>query len=285
MSRSCHGAVTRSRLALAGEPEELVRHAERMEEEKPRSVVDHTTRPPRATAPSSDPFGVGRLPVPAVEAGARAPRHVTRGSFRFAEPVFEQRHPLGHVALERGTILRCSARLRGRGPGRLVRYHRKVRSRLVSSLERQLVFAVAGSLPPAGLSRGDRTRTCNPRFWRPVLYQLSYAPRFEPCQCIPRPGRRLSGSRRADGGAVLGDHPCVRRDRGLDRSGRGVADRRLSAALAAWMGSLAWAALRKIRRNAYSQTLSAYSPPWQGRTRKRSGWNSRARRTRRSATG
>ena len=28
-------------------------------------------------------------------------------------------------------------------------------------------------------SRGDRTRTCNPRFWRPVLYQLSYAPRFE----------------------------------------------------------------------------------------------------------
>jgi hypothetical protein len=32
-----------------------------------------------------------------------------------------------------------------------------------------------------GLSnRGDRTRTCNPRFWRPVLYQLSYAPRFAP---------------------------------------------------------------------------------------------------------
>jgi hypothetical protein len=27
--------------------------------------------------------------------------------------------------------------------------------------------------------RGDRTRTCNPRFWRPVLCQLSYAPRFE----------------------------------------------------------------------------------------------------------
>ncbi len=25
--------------------------------------------------------------------------------------------------------------------------------------------------------RGDRTRTCNPRFWRPVLCQLSYAPR------------------------------------------------------------------------------------------------------------
>src|SRR5215217_3158240 len=25
--------------------------------------------------------------------------------------------------------------------------------------------------------RGGRTRTCNPRFWRPVLCQLSYAPR------------------------------------------------------------------------------------------------------------
>ena len=25
-------------------------------------------------------------------------------------------------------------------------------------------------------SRGGRTRTCNPRFWRPVLCQLSYAP-------------------------------------------------------------------------------------------------------------
>src|SRR3954470_16743804 len=26
--------------------------------------------------------------------------------------------------------------------------------------------------------RGGRTRTCNPRFWRPVLCQLSYAPQF-----------------------------------------------------------------------------------------------------------
>src|SRR5215216_1757287 len=30
----------------------------------------------------------------------------------------------------------------------------------------------------AGLSpyRGDRTRTCNPRFWRPVLYQIELRP-------------------------------------------------------------------------------------------------------------
>src|SRR3954471_2105269 len=26
-------------------------------------------------------------------------------------------------------------------------------------------------------NRGGRTRTCNPRFWSPVLSQLSYAPR------------------------------------------------------------------------------------------------------------
>src|ERR671910_788207 len=29
--------------------------------------------------------------------------------------------------------------------------------------------------PPPG--RADRTRTCNLRFWRPLLYQLSYSPR------------------------------------------------------------------------------------------------------------
>ncbi len=28
-----------------------------------------------------------------------------------------------------------------------------------------------------GPSRPGRNRTCNPRFWRPVLYQLSYGPR------------------------------------------------------------------------------------------------------------
>ena len=35
-------------------------------------------------------------------------------------------------------------------------------------------------------SRGGRTRTCNPRFWRPVLCQLSYAPRL-PTDCIGGP--------------------------------------------------------------------------------------------------
>jgi hypothetical protein len=36
-----------------------------------------------------------------------------------------------------------------------------------------LVRRVSACLP----YRGGRTRTCNPRFWRPVLCQLSYAPR------------------------------------------------------------------------------------------------------------
>ena len=33
------------------------------------------------------------------------------------------------------------------------------------------------------MDRGGRTRTCNPRFWRPVLCQLSYAPRFAAHDC------------------------------------------------------------------------------------------------------
>ncbi len=31
---------------------------------------------------------------------------------------------------------------------------------------------------PGCSGRADRTRTCNRRFWRPLLYQLSYRPRF-----------------------------------------------------------------------------------------------------------
>ena len=40
------------------------------------------------------------------------------------------------------------------------------------------VAANAGVVDVTGLfTPGGRTRTCNPRFWRPVLCQLSYAPR------------------------------------------------------------------------------------------------------------
>lgn len=33
--------------------------------------------------------------------------------------------------------------------------------------------------PTLELGRGDRIRTCNHRFWRPVLCQLSYTPKDE----------------------------------------------------------------------------------------------------------
>jgi hypothetical protein len=42
-------------------------------------------------------------------------------------------------------------------------------------------------MPQRGfLYRGDRTRTCNPRFWRPVLCQLSYAPSGSSARLYPR---------------------------------------------------------------------------------------------------
>ena len=51
------------------------------------------------------------------------------------------------------------------------------------------------------LSRGGRTRTCNPRFWRPVRYQLRHAPGLRSASV---PGQR---SRRyriyGQGGKVL----------------------------------------------------------------------------------
>ena len=40
-----------------------------------------------------------------------------------------------------------------------------------------VVAGVVGNLDETDGYRGGRTRTCNPRFWRPVLCQLSYAPR------------------------------------------------------------------------------------------------------------
>ncbi len=71
-------------------------------------------------------------------------------------------------------------------------------------------------------SRGDRTRTCNPRFWRPVRYQLRHAPRFA--------GRIVSAvsavaSSRVPGRAFHADHGGICGDRGLQRDGVAVADR------------------------------------------------------------
>ena len=39
------------------------------------------------------------------------------------------------------------------------------------------VLNVRGRRPRPGMTRrGDRTRTCNARLWRPLLYQLNYTP-------------------------------------------------------------------------------------------------------------
>ena len=79
--------------------------------------------------------------------------------------------------------------------------------------------------------RAGRTRTCNPRFWRPVLCQLSYGPTRlgeealyrraseAPRSTLPRPRgrvRRRRRLRRALGGRCVGGRGRGRRPRGLD---------------------------------------------------------------------
>jgi hypothetical protein len=81
-----------------------------------------------------------------------------------------------------GRTLGCKGEIRG--AGRLAKPRRRTyeqpfpdvcgRSRHMS--ERPHLPDVS-RLSPGKRDRGDRTRTCDPRFWRPMLYQLSYAPR------------------------------------------------------------------------------------------------------------
>ena len=96
--------------------------------------------------------------------------------------------------------------------------------------------------------RGDRTRTCDIRFWRPTLYQLSYAPRFEPAilaavlghdQGVGRIGPALLFSFLTLGFGVIAVAAAT-----ADQWVIAVA----AAALALWMGSFAWAALRRMFR-------------------------------------
>src|SRR3954454_6732373 len=64
--------------------------------------------------------------------------------------------------------------------------------------------------PARRWDRGDRTRTCNPRFWRPVLYQLSYSPSRLRAQDYPVPGS--AGPRRERHDVLAADRPRSRRD-------------------------------------------------------------------------
>jgi hypothetical protein len=59
---------------------------------------------------------------------------------------------------------------------------------------------------PHFICRPGRNRTCNPRFWRPVLYQLSYGPSASPAlrspACSALPGW-LTGLEPATSGATV----------------------------------------------------------------------------------
>ena len=61
-----------------------------------------------------------------------------------------------------------------------------------------LAMALTGLGRAAAPNRPGRNRTCNPRFWRPVLYQLSYGPittsytdaKIQSCKWFPAHSRQ-----------------------------------------------------------------------------------------------
>ena len=69
--------------------------------------------------------------------------------------------------------------------------------------------------PPLQENRGDRTRTCDLRFWRPPLYQLSYAPVLGAIVALAQ----MLSQRHALGLLFLAIAPGLRRDRGRGRAG------------------------------------------------------------------
>ena len=76
--------------------------------------------------------------------------------------------------------------------------------------------------------RGDRTCNCNPRFWRPVLYQLSYAPRLR--SKVYR--RRLDRSVKQEEGQHAEQHRQARRASSKRRNETAAARRRSGTAAA-----------------------------------------------------
>ena len=73
------------------------------------------------------------------------------------------------------------------------------------------------------LSRGGRTRTCNPRFWRPVRYQLRHAPGLRR-ECSPTPHVTLCHE-----DAAVRARGALRGDLGVARARRGVGGARRAA--------------------------------------------------------
>src|ERR671930_2509658 len=102
--------------------------------------------------------------------------------------------------------------------------------------------------------RGDRTRTCNPRFWRPVLCQLSYAPWGSRLRLYPGGfgilgAVRPPGQRRALGALflvlalALAGVAAAAADAARNEAGLAVIAF-AAAALALWLALLAFRALR-----------------------------------------
>ena len=62
-------------------------------------------------------------------------------------------------------------------------------------------FSIHNTTGTPGSSRGDRGRTCNHWFWRPELFLLSYAPKWEAhkWEMPPSPGFPGGGVRVALG--------------------------------------------------------------------------------------
>ena len=108
-----------------------------------------------------------------------------------------------------------------------VAHQSRVESGDFSGLERRTGRALRTKKPPANrgvsacpLGRGGRTRTCNPRFWRPVRYQLRHAPGLRG-DCT---GLRTTLSRRAVGcrGAAARARCALHGDRGVARARGGL---------------------------------------------------------------
>ena len=199
-----------------------------------------TSSPPtRARSRSSRPRAQGstfvvRLPLgvqqPATEASARRSVELERLRCRRLQPLTappdtdvrdldgspESTRPLPRR--ESGGV--GEGRLTEPGFSRAASSGREPQPRTHAPVGRDRFF---GLYDPELPSRGDRTRTCNPRFWRPVRYQLRHAPRL--AAPIVSAASAVA-SARAPGRAFHADHRGVRRDRGLQRDGVAVADRR-----------------------------------------------------------
>ena len=85
----------------------------------------------------------------------------------------------GECGLSHNTSM-TTGRRQSKRPGRLVA------GRTHAQGSPFLAGTIWGMAAPLECYRGDRTRTCDIWFWRPALYQLSYAPPLSRIVALPR---------------------------------------------------------------------------------------------------